>query len=69
MNNSNTLRLINLGKTLTVVTSCNARRQPFNIATESPGTLPSGASWDHSNICKHAGAPLSHSDCYRHIDA
>ena len=68
MNNSNTLRQ-NLGKILTFVTSCNTRRQLFNIATESPGTLPSGASWDHSNICKHAGAPLSHSDGYRHIDA
>ena len=68
MNNSNTLRQ-NLGKILTVVTSCNARRQLFNIAPESPGTLPSGASWDHSNIHKHADAPLSHGGGYRHIDA
>lgn len=68
MNNSNTLRL-NLGKILTVVTSCNARRQPFNIATEGPSILPSDASWDRPNIHKHAGVPLSHGGGYRHIDA
>lgn len=68
MNNNNTLRQ-NLGKILTVVTSCNARGQPCDIAAKSPGTLPSDASWDRSNIRKHAGVPLSHGGGYRHIDA